>query len=107
MTAGSGSRYNSTGNRRRSSALTSHGAPVSLYTANSTSGPGPGSTTMLGGAPLGQLDEACEDGDVGGGRAASSGRSAVVPRRRAVDMSDLRSCALVQTQMKTWKHYPE
>ena len=28
-------------------------------------------------------------------------------RRRAVDTSDLRSCALVQTRMKTWKNYPE
>lgn len=28
-------------------------------------------------------------------------------RRRAVTTSDLRSCALVQTRMKTWKNYPE
>lgn len=27
----------------------------------------------------------------------------VPPRRRAVDASDLRQCALVQTKMKTWK----
>ncbi|KAK2164753.1 hypothetical protein LSH36_59g03017 [Paralvinella palmiformis] len=30
-----------------------------------------------------------------------------ISRRRAVNASDLRTCALVQTRMKTWKQYPE
>ena len=48
---------------------------------------------------LGSLSEA-GDGSMGSARQP-------VTRRRAVDTSDLRSCALVQTKMKTWKNYPE
>ena len=34
-------------------------------------------------------------------------RIPVVKRRRAVNTSDLRSCALVQSKMKTWKTHNE
>ena len=57
-----------------------------------------GSPSTFAASYLGQVSERDEDAD--------SAR-APVPRRRAVDTSDLRSCALVQTKMKTWKHYPE
>lgn len=56
---------------------------------------------MLGGEYNGAAErnapEVCDDGV--DGRLSF----AVVPRRRAVDASDLRSCALVQTQMKAMK----
>ena len=40
--------------------------------------------------------------------AASDSLSAPMPaRRRAVDTSDLRSCALVQTRLKQMRTYPE
>ena len=55
--------------------------------------------SLLSASYLGQLSERDEDEAVR--------RSQAVTRRRAVDTSDLRSCALVQTKMKTWKHYPE
>lgn len=51
---------------------------------------------------LGRLSEASSIAE-----SPSSPRLPTVPRRRAVDTSDLRSCALVQTKMKTWKNYPE
>ena len=58
---------------------------------------------------LGRLSERTESGSLGGigADSPSSPRLPAVPRRRAVDTSDLRSCALVQTKMKTWKNYPE
>jgi len=37
---------------------------------------------------------------------ASAGLRAAVARRRAVDASDLRTCALVQSKLKTWKTFP-
>lgn len=77
MIGAAGSRH--LGQRRRSSLAPQGYTPGSLYT----------------GAYLGGLSERDED------------RPPTVTRRRAVNTSDLRSCALVQTKMKTWKHYPE
>ncbi|CAI9738067.1 Hypothetical predicted protein [Octopus vulgaris] len=34
-------------------------------------------------------------------------RLPTVPRRRVVDTSDLRTCAILQTRLKNVKHYPE
>lgn len=55
-------------------------------------------------APKKEEDEDDEDKDVrrksSAGQSAASGLSG---RRRAVDMSDFRSCALVQSKLKTWQ----
>ena len=79
MIGATGSRHMSA--RRRSSAAAGI-SPSHMLLGSRSSG-------------LGSLSEA-GDGSTGSARQP-------VARRRAVDTSDLRSCALVQTKMKTWK----
>ncbi|XP_064616955.1 voltage-dependent calcium channel type A subunit alpha-1-like [Liolophura sinensis] len=56
-------------------------------------------TTTLHPSYLSHLEQVAE------GR--ESGRRPAAPRRRAVDTSDYRTCAILQTRLKTMKHYPE
>ena len=75
---------------------------VSQRRRSSLASAGPTPSSLLAASYLGQLSERDEDL-----AARGVARPPPVPRRRAVNTSDLRSCALVQTKMKTWKHYPE
>ena len=88
MIGATGSRHQTAGRRRSSVAL-------------STGGQATPPNSLLGvPSRLPQLSD-------GNNHGAATDYVPVVSRRRAVDTSDLRSCALVQSRMKTWKHYPE
>ena len=88
--------------RRRHSADNECLRRYSPPTGNDVTGQAPRDRTMTSPSPAaaaagGGADETAP----AGGGAAAAGPPLV--RRRAVDLSDLRSCALVQTQMKTRK----
>ena len=78
MIGASASRHLST--RRRSSLASLPHAPVHLFSKQG----------------LGDIHESDEDS-----------KPPPIPRRRAVDLSDYRTCALLQTNLKTLKTYPE
>ncbi|XP_064650227.1 voltage-dependent calcium channel type A subunit alpha-1-like isoform X7 [Lineus longissimus] len=79
MIGAAGSRHLST--RRRSSLASLPTVPVSLFSSKHG---------------LGDINESEEES-----------KPPPIPRRRAVDISDYRTCALLQTSLKTVKTYPE
>ncbi len=82
------------------------GATASRHTAARRRSSTAMSTPSHGGGLLGSRSSGLASlSEAADGSQASSRQP--VARRRAVDTSDLRSCALVQTKMKTWKNYPE
>jgi len=87
--------------RRRHSADNECLRRYSPPTGNDVTGQAPRDRTMTSPSPAAAAGGGVDETAPAGGGAAAAGPPLV--RRRAVDLSDLRSCALVQTQMKTRK----
>ena len=73
------------------------GAPVSP-SLSSPSSPHDGAPGPAGDSPSAAGVATADDG-----LGSCPAQPAAAPRRRAVDASDLRQCALVQTRLKAWK----
>jgi len=80
--------------------LTDAPASVDSRCPSAAASPSPSTPSPPGDSPP---PPPVEDVPPASGSAQPAAVAAVAPRRRAVDASDLRQCALVQTRLKAWK----